>query len=296
MTPELQLAQLRTLIAIDEEGSFSAAAERLGRTQSAVTQQMQALEHVVGTPLFVSRGRRRELTEAGQTLLRHSHEIVSLCKQAMTASGRSQTSGVVRLGAPLEIANDLLPDVLREFAARRPDVRVVLLVERSRRLMRMLEEGALDITLSTWRAGSSDGRRVKLLPVHWIAAEGWTLEPGAPLPLVLTDAPSMFRRLALAALDAGGWAYLEKFTSHSTAGIRFGVKAGIGITARTQSAFRGGVQMLGTDLGLPALPRVSYYLHRALGETSEAAEDLYRMIATRAGDDDGVEAEPDRRS
>lgn len=66
------------LIAIDEAGSFRAAPEVVGRTQSAVTQQMQTFEHLIGTPLFVTKGRRRELTEAGRTLLRRSRDILAL--------------------------------------------------------------------------------------------------------------------------------------------------------------------------------------------------------------------------
>ena len=288
MTPDFQLSHLRTLIAIDQEGSFSAAAQRLGRTQSAVTQQMQSLEKIVGTPLFVTKGRRRELTEAGQTLLRHSHEIVSLCKQAMSASGLSQNTGVIKLGAPLEIANDLLPEIIQSFVERWPGVRVVLAVERSGILMKMLEEGALDLTLSTWRSGSTEGTRVRMLSVHWIAAKGWQHRPNEPLPLVVTDAPSMFRRIALSALDLDGWTYFEKFTSRTPAGIRFGIEAGIGITARTKSAFRSDIEILDTKLGLPSLPHVSYYLHRSLHKNRPEVEDLYGMILETATKDAAV--------
>ena len=278
MRHDLDLSHLRTLIAIGDTGSFKAAAEAVGRTQSAVTQQMQNLEKNVGTPLFATRGRRRELTEAGWTLLRRSRDILALCEQAVQASESSQAVGMVRIGAPLEIANDLLPEVLTVFAENWPGVRVVLRIDRSRQLMRMLNEGALDLTLSTWRSGSGEGRRVKLLPVHWIAAKGWVLDPDRPLPLVLTDEPSIFRRIGLSALDLSGWAYTEKLTTQNPAGVRFAIEAGLGITARTTTAFRSDVQILGEDTGLPALPQISYYLHRSLESTAAGVDDLYRSI------------------
>ena len=285
MKSVFQLALLHTLIAIDQEGSFGAAALKIGRTQPAVTQQMKNLEQIVGTPLFATKGRRRELTEAGKTLLRHAHEIVSLCHQAMSASGRSHITGVIKLGAPMEIANDLLPDILQTFAKRWPGVRIVLAVERSGVLMKMLEDGTLDLTLSTWRSGSSEGARVKMLSVHWIAAKTWHYNPNEPLPLVLTDAPSMFRRIALTALDLGGWTYFEKFTSRTPSGVRFGIEAGLGITARTKSAFRSDIEILDTTLGLPSLPQVSYFIHRALNKSSPELDDLYASLIANASPD-----------
>lgn len=277
----LSLSLLNTLIAIDEEGSFGAAAQKIGRTQPAVTQQMKNLEQILGLPLFVTKGRRRELTEAGKTLLHHSHEIVSLCHQAVSASGRSHNTGVIRLGAPMEIAHDLLPDILKSFSQRWPRVRIALAVERSGVLMKMLDDGLLDLTLSTWRSGSRDGERAKLMSVHWIAAKTWEYDPNEPLPLVLTDAPSMFRRIALTALDLNGWTYYEKFTSRTPSGVRFGIEAGLGITARTISAFRSDIVILDSNFGLPSLPQVSYYLHRAFNKTSPELDDLYETIIAK---------------
>ncbi|MDP2779715.1 LysR family transcriptional regulator [Devosia sp.] len=279
---QLSLSLLRTLIAIDQEGSFGAAARKIGRTQPAVTQQMKNLERNIGTSLFVTKGRRRELTEAGRTLLRHSHEIISLCTQAMSASGKSHNSGIIKIGAPMEIANDLLPDILRAFSRKWPRVQIVLAVERSGVLMKMLEEGALDLTLSTWRSGSSEGARVRMLSVHWIAAKTWRYDPKEPLPLVVTDSPSMFRRIALTALELNGWTYYERFTSRTTSGIRFGIEACLGITARTRSAFRSDIEILDTKMELPSLPKVSYFLHRTLNKSSPALDDLYDLIIASA--------------
>ena len=278
MRPDINLSYLRTLIAIDETGSFGAASEVVGRTQSAVTQQMQSLERIIGKPLFVTKGRRRELTEAGQTLLRRSRDILALCEQVVCASESSQQTGVVRLGAPLEIANDLLPGILSVFAKGWPSICVSLTIDRSKNLMQMLGENLLDLTLSTWRSGGLEGQRIRCLPVHWIAAEDWRFNPQKPLPLVLTDAPSIFRRIALSSLDIGGWTYYEKLTTHNPAGIRFAVEAGLGLTARTTTTFRSNIRILGEDSGLPKLPHISYYLHRSLESNGPSVDDLYQSI------------------
>ena len=262
MKPDLQIAYLRTLIAIEEEGSFGAAAARVGRTQSAVSQQMRSLEAAIGTPLFAARGRQRVLTEAGQTLLRHGHEIISLCNQAATASQRSQNTGTVRLGAPLEIAELLLPAVLERFACDHPLVRVAVTIDRSPRLMRRIDAGELDLVLSTRRTTTHKSVFLINLPVFWIAARGWEHRAGDPLPLALTDEPSMFRRIALSALDLSGLPYIEKVTSPSMNGVRLAVVSGVGITARTRSPFFAGTHVLDRESNLPPLPDVSYYMHR----------------------------------
>lgn len=237
MKPDIQISYLKTLIAIDEEGSFSAASQRVGRTQSAVTQQMQNLEQIVGTPIFATKGRRRKLTAAGLTLLRHGHEIIALCNQAVSAAEHSFNTGTIRIGAPLEIAEELLPRVLKRFNELWPRVRVFVYVERSPNLMQMLEDGQLDLTVSTRRLGGHEGQLLTSMSVHWIAAADWQHDPKEPIPLIVTDEPSMFRRIALSALDLSGQPYIEKLISSSMIGVRLAVMAGLGVTARTENAF-----------------------------------------------------------
>src|SRR3990170_247706 len=217
MPSNVHLNHLRTLIAIAEEGSFEAAAQRMARTQSAITQQMQKLEEKVGKPLCRTVGRRRELTPAGRTLVSYGREIVSLCNHALAATDRANERGVVTIGAPQEVAEELLPGILARFAADWPDVRVMIYVDRSPNLMAMLEERRLDLTLTTRRADKYEGARVLTLPAVWIAGTTYRHDPRMPLPLILPDEPSMFRRIALAALDLSGIPYVERITSPALA-------------------------------------------------------------------------------
>lgn len=284
MKPDIQISQLKTLIAIDEEGSFSAAAKRVGRTQSAVTQQMRNLEQIVGMPLFVAKGRRRQLTEAGLTLLRNGHEIISLCNQAVAASQKSLTTGTVRIGAPLEIAEELLPSVLKSFAGSWPRTRVIIHVDRSPKLMQMLENGQLDMTMSTRRSGNYKSALLLKLPALWIAAESWRFNQSEPIPLVLSDEPSMFRRIALSSLDLSGQAYVERFTSSSLVGVRLAVAAELGITVRTKSSFFTNTRILTEKDGLPSLPDIPYYLHRSVQNVRQECIDLFEIIEKQAAE------------
>lgn len=283
MKPEIQISHLKTLIAIDEEGSFGAAAERVGRTQSAVTQQMQSLEEILETPLFVANGRNRELTNAGLALLRHGREIISMCNYAISTSRRSEQTDVIRVGAPHEVAEEFLPGALKRFAKTSPTTHVIIKIGRSPDLMEMLEEGRLDLAVSTRRSENYDSTLLMKFPTHWIAAKNWKPTQGDPWPLILTDEPSMFRRVALAALDLVGHDYVEKITSPSLVGVRLAISAGLGITARAQSSFGANVKILDDRIGLPPLPDVSYYLHRPAKGLSASCDDLFSMIIEDVG-------------
>lgn len=282
MKSDIQISHLKTLIAIHEEGGFSAGARRVGRTQSAVTHQMQNLEQIVGTPLFTAKGRQRELTAAGRTLVRHGGEIISLCNYAVSASVRSQHTGIIKIGAPHEVAEVFLPDVLAQLSKHMPEINIVIHADRSPNLMDMLESGQLDLAISTRASSNYESVLLTKMPVLWIAAPTWNRDPSTPWPLVLTDEPSMFRRIALSALDISGLTYVERATSPSLAGIRLAVSAGLGITARTQSAFLSPTQVLGEEIGLPPLPDISYYLHRPAQTTNSAIKDTFALLVEHA--------------
>jgi DNA-binding transcriptional LysR family regulator len=282
---DLQLAHIRTLIAIADEGSFEAAARHVARTQSAVTQQMQKLEELVGAPLFHTTGRRRELTTAGLTLVNYGRELLSLSQYALAAADQANERGVVRIGAPQEIAERILPDILSRFAHAWPAIRVTIQVGRSPILMKMLHEQRLDITLSTRRSELTEGALVMTLPARWIAATSYRRNPHMPLPLILADEPSMFRRIALASLDLSGTPYIERITSPSLAGVRLSVAAGLGVTVRTESSFFAETRILGEEDGLPPLPNVNYYAYQASREPQPPVAALYELLLMQRSDE-----------
>ena len=129
----VELRHLAALQAVAEEGSFGRAAERLGYTQSAVSQQIQALERIVGQQLVERPGgpRRVSLTEAGELLLRHAAGIVARLQaaQADMAAFSEGSAGTLRVGTFQSVGARVLPRLLREFTddvagRRRPADRV----------------------------------------------------------------------------------------------------------------------------------------------------------------------------
>lgn len=278
MSVHLDADLLRTFVAIAEEGSFTAAARRVCRTQSAVSQQMRRLEGVLGTSIFVKVGRQQHLNQAGQNLLTYARQIIALNDQAVMMVNASQESGEVRIGAPHDIADSILPRVLSVFAKTNPRVHIMLKVDRSPSLMPLLEDGRLDMTLTTRHTERFEGKLLRSSPTVWIASTSLRLERNEPVPLVLADSPSIFRRMALSALEQRGVAHIERYTCPSLTGIHVALNAGLGITARTPEMINRDLCILGEREGLPPLPDINFYIYRRNGSLSQAANSLFDQI------------------
>jgi DNA-binding transcriptional LysR family regulator len=152
-------------------GSYARAAEKLGRSTSAVSAQLKKLEAQAGTVLFRKAGRGLELTDAGETLLAYAHRMLELNDEASAAMRGVDLQGAVRLGLQEDFGETLLPAVLGRFARAHPKVRIEACVARSADLRERLELGQLDLALA-WDAGdqplSPYAERVARLPLLWI--------------------------------------------------------------------------------------------------------------------------------
>ncbi|MEE1782827.1 LysR family transcriptional regulator [Streptomyces sp. SP17BM10] len=143
---------LRVLRQIAESGSFTAAAARLGYTQSAVSRQAAALERSAGTTLFERRPDGVRLTPAGLTLLRHAHTVLaSLAAAERELTGTAPRSELVRLGMFLSAGAAILPAALAHLAASDPRITVTTSEGTTPALVRALRAGSLDLAVLTSR-------------------------------------------------------------------------------------------------------------------------------------------------
>lgn len=278
MRRNLDIDLLRTLVAIADEGSFSTAAAKVFRTQSAISQQMHRLEQLVEQPIFAREGRNRVLTRQGHNLLHYARQMIALNDQAMAMVNASQETGEVRIGTPHDIADSVLPRVLAQFAKAHPHIHVLLTVDRSPNLMPLLRDGKLDIALTTRHSERFEGQLLRTSPSVWIASGALHLQRGQPVPLVLADEPSFFRSMALAALEQRGVPWVERYTCPNLSSIHVALSAGLGVTARTPEMLTPDLQILGEAHGLPPLPDVNFYIYRSSEKIGDAAQLLFEMI------------------
>jgi len=126
MLMHVDLDRLRTFWAVATENSFSRAAEKLFRTQSAVSQSIRLLEREIGETLFVRLGRTIDLTPAGRILLSHVEESFGILERgrARINALRALREGEVVIAASDTLTRYTLPATLRQFRKKYPGVEV----------------------------------------------------------------------------------------------------------------------------------------------------------------------------
>ncbi len=194
----IELRHLIALQAIAETSSFGRAAVQVGYTQSAISQQIAALEEIVGERLIErSRGPRPvALTEPGQMLVRHAEAITAHLRaaQADVAAFQAGEAGLLRVGTYQSVGARVLPGTLRSFVAAWPGVEARL-TEDSRDvwLLALLARGDLDLAFTILPLLDGPYAAVELLADPWvaiIAADAPLATCADPLPLsALADQP-----------------------------------------------------------------------------------------------------------
>ncbi|WP_243042825.1 LysR substrate-binding domain-containing protein [Dyella sedimenti] len=275
---------LRSFVTGVELGSFAKAADRLGRSTSAVSAQLKKLEEQAGTPVLRKSGRGMALTEAGETMLAYARRLLELNDEAAAALRGAELEGWVRLGLQEDFGESLLSEVLGRFARAHPRVRVEVRIARNVELLERVSSGRLDLALA-WDAGNATPHAERLgeLPMRWIAGAGqplpWRPGESEPLPLVMLESPCLMRSAATEALDRAGLPWRVVFTSASLAGIWAAVAAGLGMSLRTPFGLPASVRALAPrEEGLPALGSLGLCLHRAEAEPTPAVARLAAIL------------------
>jgi DNA-binding transcriptional LysR family regulator len=299
----LDLNVLRTLVLAVDLGGFARAARRVGRTQSAVSLQMRRLEDSAGQPLFTRAGRSFALTTAGDQVVGYARRLLAINDEAVAAVRGARLACPVRLGVLGDFAETWLPQVLARFARSHPTARLEVQVDRRVAMLDALDRGRLDFAL-VFEADRPRGTRLGDLPMAWIAPRASRWAPGSALPLVLFEAPCVFRTAALAALDRAGIPWYVAFASQSLAGIWAAVDAGLGVTVRTPVGVPRGLQVIDPSTGpqgtappgLPALPSTELWLLDGADASSPLAAELRALLVRSISAALPLRAVPDRRT
>jgi DNA-binding transcriptional LysR family regulator len=282
--PTFDLYALRSFVQGVELGSFAKAADRLGRSTSAVSAQLKKLEDQVGAPILRKSGRGMALTDAGETLLGYARRLLELNDEAASAVRGTELEGWVRLGLQEDFGERLLPEVLGRFARAHPKVRIEARIARNTELLERLTDGSIDLALA-WQVGASSPHTtpVGTLPMRWLGAAGGRdfLQDDEPLPLVVLETPCLMRTAATSALDRAGMPWRIAFVSPSLSGVWAAVAAGLGLTVRTPAGLPASLQML-DDARLPALPELGLALHRVDADPAPATRRLGELLLEHA--------------
>ena len=279
----LDMDALRSFVTGMDAGSFARAADRLGRSTSAVSAQLKKLEEQTGRNLLRRSGRGLTLTEEGETFLSYARRLLTLNDEALGAVRGVEMEGWVRLGLQEDFGETILPQVLGRFARAHPKVRIEGRIARNAELKSMIASGQLDLALAWDDDASLSAEKIATLPLCWLAAsdaEPQGLMTGdRPLPLVSLETPCLLRTLACDLLDRQGVAWRIAFVSPSLSGLWAATAAGLGIALRTPVGLPSSVRALdAARLGLPDPPSLGLVLHRAQRQAEPMHDHLAAII------------------
>jgi DNA-binding transcriptional LysR family regulator len=232
---DVDTSVLRTFLALAETGSFSRAGVLVGRSQSAVSEQIRKLEEMFGRTLLERTTRSVRLTPEGEHFLAHARAMVAQADAMLARFRAPDIAGEVRFGSPEDFASAYLPDILGVFAAAHPAVELHVTCQLTLPLVEEFEAGEQDLII----VKQDPAQRYAAARPLWRERLVWVAAPvlapdfaearrGRLLPLVLSPSPCVYRSRATRTLDGAGVAWSGVFTSPSFAGQAAAVRAGLG--------------------------------------------------------------------
>ena len=287
--------------------SFTRAAESLHMTQPAVTHQIRQLEEELGTRLFDRANNRISLTEAGEEVLGYASRILGLYgeMQESVKALTGERAGLVTLGASTTVAEYMLPELLGDFRARFPDVRIRLRVANTDAVVAMVADNAIDLGVVEGAVDNGmllveecrrDELQVLVPPDHELARES-AIAPEALLawPFVFREDGSgtrsvIERYLAEHGIDA---AQLERpFELGSTEAIKGAVRAGTGISILSRATLEKEIELglLAVRPLTPRLERPYWFVRQRQKFRTRLMDELYQFA--RRYVDEGPDEEP----
>lgn len=282
MDTTLPIEPLRAFAIIAETGSYTLAAERLHRTQPALSLQIKKLEELLNTRLLDRSGRRATPTDAGEVLLTYARRILDLNEEAVSRFAAVNAEGSVRIGVLEEVALGPLFTLLTRFGRLASRVRIELEVATSWDLAKAIRDNRLCLALANAEyAGESDLRGELWDEAYeWVCGVDWQGLDANPIPLIADpmDCHCVARDQALEALERAGRSWDLVFGSTSLSAVQAAARAGLGVGILSRSAITDDLRILGPDDGFPPIPPARIALYRGSKATEEAVDLLAAFL------------------
>lgn len=273
---------LRTFVAVADTASFTRAAELLGISQPTVSQQVRRLEAAAGRILVARDTRAVRLTDNGDAMLGFARTILAAHDEAAAYFVGSAMRGRLRFGAADDLALTHLPQVLRDFRQLYPQINLELTVGQSGQLSRRLAAGQLDLVYVKQDPGHQEGRVVRRERLVWVAHRSLRLDPEAPVPLIVYQAPSFSRDTAIRTLEEAGRTWRITCNVREVNGALAALRAGIGIGVFPRVLIPEDLVEVTGAFDLPRMGEVDFTLLSNPRSAREPAEALANAIHATA--------------
>lgn len=263
----LDTITLQCFLAVAETQSFTKAASRVGRTQSAISQQIAKLENLVEKQL-ITRGRDLSLTPDGELFLSYAKRIYELHCESLDRFKTPELQGKLRFGLPEDFASMMLSDILVEFSRLHPRVMLNVECDLTLNLIERFHKDEFDLILikTNQKNQITEGVNVWNEPVEWVGKKELlpALNDKAIIPLILSPTPCVYRGNVIESLNQHHLKWRLAFSSPSYAGKMAAVRAGLGITAIQRSMIPNYLDRL-DDYFLPPLKDIHVSLIKKEG-------------------------------
>ncbi|MDD9910430.1 MAG: LysR substrate-binding domain-containing protein [Ahrensia sp.] len=274
----LDIDQLKTFLAIVEARNFTRAAERVNKTQSAVSMQMKKLEETLGKNLFFREGRGISISADGERLIGYARDIVDKSNEAVAAFDDAALRGSVYLGTADDYAERFLPAILAGFSRSNPLVEVSVTCENSYGLDKRIGAGELDMAVVTHNEIARSSELIRTEPLVWVTSSRHIVHTTKPVPLALGSPHCIWRKAATDALDRAGVEHRLLFSSYSATVVSAAVLSGLAVAVLPESALRPGMRVLSNSERFPPLPDCQIGLLRSGRPRTDVTEALARHI------------------
>lgn len=274
MLNDLPIDQLRSLVTISETSSFTLAAEKLYRTQPALSLQIKKLEERVGTPLLARNGRSIGVTEAGKVLVDYARKILDLSEEAVARLSVTETEGIVSIGVLEEVTIGPLVQLLTKFGRLCTKVRIELNVSTSFQLAQDIKANTLCLAVAN--NSYAHGHTIPLWQENYLWAHNpiHDLLSQDSIPLVIdTESPCILQDKGIKDIEAQYTKWHVAFSSISLSAMQAAVRAGLGVGFLPESAMTPDIIPIDLDQ-VPTSRPTTIALYRSTEAKSDAVNTL----------------------
>ena len=199
----LPMDLLRAFVTVAEFKSFTKAGELLGRSQPAISLQINRLEQLLDETLLVREGKKIDLSSAGEAFFDYANQILTLNDQAINQFSKSAVIGKIRLGIPSEFATVLLPKIVGRFAKAYPNVTLEVNCQLSKTLLSKSGRANHDIILALQNNPHEEDleTQVKIDKLVWVSSIGYSSQIPSKVPIIVAPQGCIYRDRAIKTLN-----------------------------------------------------------------------------------------------
>jgi len=278
----LDTVTLQCFLAVADTGSFTKAADKVGRTQSAISQQIAKLELITEKTL-IHRGKTFSLTTDGELFLGYARKIYELHREALDRFKEPELQGEIRFGLPEDFATMVLSDVLVDFSRLHPRVTLNVECDLTSTIFNRFTQGKSDLVLLRTHQPEILPKAVNIWSeaVEWIGKPDFfsSMDSSSRIPLVLSPQPCVYRENVIQTLEQASIRWRLVYSSPSYAGRMAAVKAGLGISVIQRTMIPSYLESIEHPL-LPKLNNIHITLLKKEG-ANKAIESLEYFLLKR---------------